>query len=110
MEPAEAAIDSRDWQFKVIREVGKDLGIEGANTIGWRLINSVMSDQALTQKAFNHLVKERADLETQESGLLETNGSGWSILETFCGMHLGVNFEQLRYTICSRKLGEECAE
>ena len=81
---AQAAIDSRDWQLKVIREVGKDLGIEGANTIGWRLINSVMSDQASTQKAFNHLVKERADLEAQESGLLETNGSGRSILETFC--------------------------
>ena len=52
---AEAAIDSRDWQFKVMREVGKDLGIDGADTIGWTLINSVMSDQASTQKAFNRL-------------------------------------------------------
>ena len=80
-----------DWQFKVIREVGKDLGLEGADTIGWRLIHSVMSDQASTQKAFNRLVKERADLEIEERGLLETTGNGQSILETFCGMHLGVN-------------------
>ena len=88
---AQAAIDSLDWQFKVIREVGKDLGLEGADTIGWRLIHSVMSDQASTQKAFNRLVKERADLEIEERGLLETTGNGQSILETFCGMHLGVN-------------------
>ena len=88
---AQAAIDSLDWQFKIIREVGKDLGIEGADTIGWRLIHSIMSDQASTQKAFNRLVKDRADLETQERGLLETNERGRSILETFCGMHLGVN-------------------
>ena len=39
---AQAAIDSLEWQFKIIREVGKDLGIEGADTIGWRLIHSVM--------------------------------------------------------------------
>jgi len=88
---AQAAIDSLDWQFKVIREVGKDLGIKGADTIGWRLIHSVMSDQASTQKAFNRLVKERADLETQERGSLTASESGRSILETFCEMHLGVN-------------------
>ena len=32
----------------------------------------LMSDQASTQKVFNRLVKERADLETEERGLLET--------------------------------------
>ncbi len=71
------------WQVKVIREVGKELGIKGAEAIGWRLIGSLMSDQASTQKAFNRLIKER--------GSLDPNESGWPILETFCGMHLGVN-------------------
>jgi len=67
---AQVAIDSLDWQFIVIREVGKNLGIKGADTIGQKLLHSVMLDQASTQKAFNHLVKERADLETQERGSL----------------------------------------
>ena len=82
---AQTAIDSLDWQFKVIREVGKNLGIKGADTIGWRLLHSVMLDQVSTQKAFNRLVKERADLETQERGSLTASESGWSILETVCG-------------------------
>ena len=80
---AQAAIDSLDWQFKVIREVGKDLGIEGADTIAWRLIHSVMSDQASTQKAFNRLVKERADLETEERGLLETTDALTQVARTY---------------------------
>ncbi len=70
---------------------GKELGIKGAEAIGWRLIGSLMSDQASTQKAFNRLVKERAELEVQERGSLDPNESGRPILETFCGMHLGVN-------------------
>ena len=52
---AKAAVDSLDLQFKVIREVGKELGIKGSEDIGWRLIDSVMSDQASTQKSFNPL-------------------------------------------------------
>ena len=30
---AQAAVESLDWQCQVIREIGKDLGIEGADTI-----------------------------------------------------------------------------
>ncbi len=86
---AQAVIDSLDWL--VIREVGKKLGIRGADGIGWRLVSSVMSDQASTQKAFNRLVKERADLEQQQSGSLDPNDGAQQMLETFCGMHLGVN-------------------
>lgn len=53
-------------------------------------IGSVMSDQASTQKAFNHLVKEQAEVEQQHSGALDQRNIG-PLLETLCGMHLGVN-------------------
>lgn len=101
---AQAAIESLDWQLKVIRNVGEELGIVGAETIGWRLVNSVMSDQASTQKAFNRLANEKAELEAQQSGSLDPNGDGRRILEAFCGMHLGVNLRAAEVHIgsCSK--------
>lgn len=43
---AQVAIDSLEWQLRVIMEVGKELKIMGAEGIGWRLVSSVMSDQS----------------------------------------------------------------
>ena len=46
-----------------------------------------MSDQASSQKAFNRMIKDKIEEETVHDG---RSNSG-ELVETYCGMHVGVN-------------------
>ena len=85
------AVEEVERLLASIREVGKELGISGVEKVGWSLINSLMSDQASTQKAFNTLVNERAGKERNATLNPCDHYEGREVLEMFCGMHLGVN-------------------
>ena len=86
------AVEELERLLKSIREVGEELGIRDVQKVGWSLVHSLMSDQASTQKAFNSLVKERRERErSNNSDSHDPTDEGRKILETFCGMHLGVN-------------------
>ncbi len=58
------AVDELERLLKTIREVGEELGIRDIHKVGWSLVQSLMSDQASTQKAFNSLVEERRETPT----------------------------------------------
>ena len=97
------AVDELDRLLASIREVGQELGISHVDKIGWSLIQSLMSDQASTQKTFNSLVKERAERERHEKNadpVTPTDSKeGKEVLETFCGMHLGVNMRTAEVSV-----------
>ncbi len=87
------AVEELDRLLKTIREVGQELGISHVDRVGWLLVQSLMSDQVSTQMAFNSLVNERIERERIENSAdpeISTD-QGMKVLETFCGMHLGVN-------------------
>jgi len=88
-----AAVEELDRLLQSIKEVGQELGLSNINRVGWSLIHSLMSDQASTQKAFNTLVKERVEAERNAHPDTSNDPAdlGKEVLETFCGMHLGVN-------------------
>ena len=86
-------MEELDRLLHTIWEVGQELGISHADKTGWSLIQSLMSDQASKQKAFNSLVKEKVEREHNDRNADATipTDLGKRVLETFCGMHLGVN-------------------
>ena len=85
---AKTAVDELQRVLEKIRQVAQELGIENSDKIGWHLVESLMSDQASTQKSFNKLVREKI----RESQTTHSAGNaGKEIVEAFCGMHLGVH-------------------
>ena len=63
---AKAAIKELGRVLDHIRDVGLQLNLPGADRIGWALIETSMSDQASTQKAFNNLLQQNIDSERKE--------------------------------------------
>ena len=90
---AKAAIKELGRVLDHIRDVGLQLNLPGADRIGWALIETSMSDQASTQKAFNNLLQQNIDSERKEGSRACTNANSEQkkVLQLFCGMHLGVN-------------------
>ena len=95
------AVEELDRLLHSIKEVGQELGLSNAEKVGWSLIQSLMSDQASTQKAFNTLVKERVEAErtAHPNTSPDPDSLGKEVLETFCGMHLGVNLRTVEVRI-----------
>lgn len=87
---AKSAVEELDVVLRSIRERAQVLQLPGAESIGWSLVQSSMSDQASTQKFFNKLVEEKVQEERAQLGEIR-QGEGKQVLEVFCGMHLGVN-------------------
>ena len=54
-----ATFQEIDVVLTKLQKVAIEQGIEGASSIGWGLVTSVMSDKAASQRAFNRLVQER---------------------------------------------------
>lgn len=94
------AVEELERLLKTIREVGEELGIRDVQKVGWSLFQSLMSDQASTQKAFNSLVEERRQTEQNSNPASQDHtDEGRKILETFCGMHVGVNMRTAEVSV-----------
>lgn len=95
------AVEELDRLFRSIREVGRELGISDVEKVGWSRVQSLMSDQASTQKAFNALVEERRESETPANATSSETSTeeGKKVLEAFCGMHLGVNMRTVEVSM-----------
>ncbi len=95
------AVEELDRLLKTIREVGQELGISHVDKIGWSLVQSLMSDQASTQKAFNSLVEEKVERDRMANtiGTDIPTDQGKKVLEAFCGMHLGVNMRTVEVRV-----------
>ena len=87
---AKSAVEELEVVLSNIRDTAQVLEVPGAQSIGWSLVQSSMSDQASTQKLFNKLVEEKVQEERVQLGE-NTQDEGKQVLELFCGMHLGVN-------------------
>ena len=96
---AKATFDEIDLVVTKLRKVATELKMEGAASIGWGLVSSVMSDKAATQRAFNRLVQEKKDANT-------TTTVGTEVIEMFCGMHVGVNLRAAEVKGLRLKIGE----
>ena len=84
---AKSLEEQLDKTLTTIRDVGSELEIPDYKNIGWGLITTIMSDQASSQKAFNRMIKDKIEEETVRDG---RSNSG-ELVETYCGMHVGVN-------------------
>ena len=89
---AETIIEDIDQQFKRLREVASQLGIENHNMLNFSMIHSSTSDSASTQTRLNDLLEKRKG---EDSQILPcANSECLDIVRNFCAMHLGVNLHK----------------
>ena len=89
---AETIIEDINQQFKRLREVASQLGIENHSMLNFSMIHSSTSDSASTQKRLNDLLEK---CKGEDSQLLPcANSECLEIVNNFCAMHLGVNLRK----------------
>ena len=85
---AKAAFEELQVILDNIKEMAIALSLPNAENIGWNMVQSAMSDKAATQLTLNKLIVE-VQIFTAINDDKQIKPT--ELLETFCGMHLGVN-------------------
>ena len=89
---AETMLTELDKQLKHLRDMAAKLQIPHAQNINWTLIVSSTSDGAATQTKFNKRLQDLRLRDAQQFG--EATDSVTQLIESKCGMHLGVNLRK----------------